>query len=153
MKTFSQKTADIKREWILIDASENTLGRVATVIANYLTGKSKVTFTPHTDGGDYVVVINAAKVQATGNKEADKMYYRHSGYTGNIKSKTLGDLRAEAPEKIIYEAVKGMIPRNKLAADRLARLKIFADAEHTHTAQQPKPVSVKPTEANKKEAK
>ncbi len=153
MKTFSQKTADIKREWILIDASENTLGRVATVIANYLTGKAKVTFTPHTDGGDYVVVINAAKVQATGNKEADKMYYRHSGYTGNIKSKTLGDLRAEAPEKIIYEAVKGMIPRNKLAADRLARLKIFVGAEHSHTAQLPKPVSVKPTGTNKKEAK
>ncbi len=150
MKTFSQKSADVKREWVLVDASENTLGRVATVIAERLIGKRKVTFTPHTDDGDYVIVINAAKIVTTGDKDLQKKYYHHSGYTGNMKEKTLGDLKTENPEKIIFEAVKGMVPRNKLAADRLARLKIFAEAEHNHAAQQPRQVSVKKVEKGAK---
>lgn len=142
-KTFSQKTADVKRRWILIDASEAPLGRVATEIAKYLIGKYKPTYTPHVDGGDYVVVINAAKVVVTGNKETGKIYYRHSGFPGGIKDATLADVRAKAPERIIESAVKGMVPRNKLAAERLARLRVFAGSEHTHTAQTPEKVEVK----------
>ncbi len=142
-KTFSQKTADVKRRWILIDASEAPLGRVATEIAKYLIGKYKPTYTPHVDGGDYVVVINAAKAVVTGNKETGKIYYRHSGFPGGIKDATLADVRAKAPERIIESAVKGMIPRNKLAADRLARLRVFAGSEHAHTAQTPEKVEVK----------
>lgn len=142
-KTYSQKPADIDRQWILIDASTAPLGRVATVIAKYLTGKYKPTYTPHVDNGDYVVVINAEKVVVTGDKETGKVYYRHSGFPGGIKDATLKEVREKAPERIIEAAVKGMIPRNKLAADRLARLRVFAGQEHAHTAQTPKKVEVK----------
>lgn len=142
-KTFSQKTADINRGWFLIDASEAPLGRVSTEIAKYLIGKYKPTYTPHVDNGDYVVVINAEKVVVTGNKETGKVYYRHSGFPGGIKDATLKDVRERAPERIIEAAVKGMIPRNKLAADRLARLRVFVGEEHAHTAQTPKKVEVK----------
>jgi large subunit ribosomal protein L13 len=142
-KTFSQKTADVSREWYLVDASSAPLGRTATQIANYLIGKSKPTYTPHVDNGDYVVVINAAKSVVTGNKETDKMYYRHSGFPGGIKDASLQQVREKFPERIIEAAVKGMIPRNKLAAGRLARLKVFEGEEHAHTAQTPKKVEVK----------
>lgn len=142
-KTFSQKTADVKREWFLIDASEAPLGRVATIIADKLIGKNKPTYTPHVDGGDYVVVINASKAVVTGSKETGKVYYRHSGFPGGIKDATLKEVRERAPERIIEAAVKGMIPRNKLAAERLGRLRVFAGEEHTHTAQTPKKVEVK----------
>lgn len=142
-KTYSQKPADIDRQWILIDASTAPLGRVATVIAKYLIGKYKPTYTPHVDNGDYVVVINAEKVVVTGDKETGKVYYRHSGFPGGIKDATLKEVREKAPERIIEAAVKGMIPRNKLAADRLGRLRVFAGAEHAHTAQTPKKVEVK----------
>lgn len=142
-KTYSQKPADVTRSWVLIDASEAPLGRLATVIARYLTGKDKVTFTPHTDGGDYVVVINAKDTVVTGAKETDKIYYRHSGFPGGIKDATLAEIRAKYPERIIELAVQGMLPKNKLQADRLARLKVFAGAEHAHTAQKPQKVEVK----------
>jgi large subunit ribosomal protein L13 len=142
-KTFSQKSADVSRDWYLIDASSAPLGRVATQIAKYLIGKSKTTYTPHIDAGDYVVVINAAKTVVTGDKETGKIYYRHSGFPGGIKDATLKEVRERYPERIIEAAVKGMIPRNKLAADRLARLRVFAGEEHTHTAQTPKKVEVK----------
>tara|TARA_B100001105_G_scaffold253213_1_gene246343 strand:+ start:1940 stop:2380 length:441 start_codon:yes stop_codon:yes gene_type:complete len=142
-KTFSQKTADVSREWYLIDASSAPLGRIATQIANYLIGKSKPTYTPHVDNGDYVVVINAAKAVVTGNKETDKIYYRHSGFPGGIKDASLQQVREKFPERIIEAAVKGMIPRNKLADGRLGRLKVFAGEEHAHTAQTPKKVEVK----------
>lgn len=142
-KTFSQKTADVTREWFLIDASEAPLGRVATIIADKLIGKNKPTYTPHVDGGDYVVVINAEKAVVTGNKETGKVYYRHSGFPGGIKDATLKQVREKAPERIIEAAVKGMIPRNKLAADRLTRLRVFAGEEHAHAAQTPKKVEVK----------
>ncbi|HJM04082.1 MAG TPA: 50S ribosomal protein L13 [Candidatus Saccharimonadaceae bacterium] len=142
-KTFSQKTADVSREWYLIDASSAPLGRTATQIANYLIGKSKPTYTPHVDNGDYVVVINAAKAVVTGNKETDKIYYRHSGFPGGIKDASLQQVREKFPERIIEAAVKGMIPSNKLADGRLGRLKVFAGEEHAHTAQTPKKVEVK----------
>lgn len=142
-KTFSQKTADVSRRWILIDASEAPLGRVSTEIAKYLIGKYKPTYTPHVDGGDYVVVINAAKTVVTGDKETGKIYYRHSGFPGGIKDATLAEVREKYPERIIEAAVKGMVPKNKLAADRLARLRIFAGEEHAHTAQTPEKVEVK----------
>jgi large subunit ribosomal protein L13 len=142
-KTFSQKTADVTREWFIIDASSAPLGRVATTIAKYLIGKYKPTYTPHVDAGDYVVVINAEKVVVTGNKEIGKIYYRHSGFPGGITDATLKEVRQKFPSRIIEEAVKGMIPRNKLAAGRLARMKVFVGEEHAHTAQTPKKVEVK----------
>ena len=142
-KTFSQKTADVSREWFIVDASEAPLGRIATIVANKLIGKSKPTYTPHVDGGDYVVVINAAKTVVTGDKETGKIYYRHSGFPGGIKDATLKEVREKYPERIIEAAVKGMVPRNKLAAVRLARLKVFVGEEHAHTAQTPKKVEVK----------
>jgi len=142
-KTFSQKPADVSREWFLIDASAAPLGRVATEIAKYLIGKSKPTYTPHVDAGDYVVVINAQNVVVTGNKEVAKKYYRHSGFPGGIKDTNVQAVREKHPERLIEAAVKGMIPRNKLAADRLARLRVFAGEDHAHTAQTPKKVEVK----------
>lgn len=141
-RTYSQKSTEVTRRWILIDAATAPLGRVATAAAKYLIGKYKPTYTPHTDAGDYVVIINAKDLIVTGAKETDKKYYRHSGYVGNLKEMSLGDLRAKRPETIIEEAVKGMIPRNKLAADRLGRLRVFADADHAHTAQTPEKVEV-----------
>lgn len=142
-KTFSQRTEDVSREWYIIDASSAPMGRVATKVANLLIGKSKPTYTPHVDNGDYVVVINAAKTVVTGDKEIGKIYYRHSGFPGGIKDATVKEVREKAPERLIEAAVKGMVPRNKLAAGRLARLRVFAGEEHSHTAQTPKKVEVK----------
>jgi len=142
-KTYSQKPSEITHKWILIDASSAPLGRVSTVIAKYLIGKYKPTYTPHMDAGDYVVVINAEKLVVTGAKETDKKYYHHSGYPGGIRDESLGELRIKYPERIIMEAVKGMIPRNKLAAERLKRLRIFPGEAHTHTAQTPEKVEIK----------
>jgi large subunit ribosomal protein L13 len=142
-KTFSQKTADIDRKWYLIDAASAPLGRVSTQIATLLIGKAKPTYTPHVDNGDYVVVINAEKAVVTGNKETAKIYYRHSGFPGGIKDASLAEVREKFPERIIEAAVKGMVPRNKLAAGRLARLKVFVGEEHAHTAQTPEKVEVK----------
>lgn len=142
-KTFTQKPADVKRQWVLVDASDAPLGRVAVLIAKHLIGKYKPTYTPHVDSGDYVVVINAENLIVTGNKEVDKTYHRHSGYPGGIKSASLKELREKNPEKIILEAVKGMLPKNKLAAERIKRLRIFAGSDHTHEAQSPKKVEVK----------
>ena len=142
-KTFSQKPADVTRRWILIDAKDATLGRVSTEIAKYLIGKYKPTYTPHVDGGDYVVVVNARELVVTGAKETDKMYYRHSGFPGGLKEAQLKELREKSPESIIQEAVKGMLPKNKLAAGRLARLRIFAGSEHDHTAQTPEKITIK----------
>lgn len=142
-KTFSQKPAEVTRSWFLVDASEAPLGRIATIIADKLIGKNKPTYTPHVDGGDYVVVVNAEKVVVTGDKETGKVYYRHSGFPGGIKDATLAEVREKAPERIIEAAVAGMLPKNKLSAARMARLKVFVGDEHAHTAQQPKKVEVK----------
>lgn len=142
-KTYSQKPSEISRRWILIDASQAPLGRVSTQIAKYLIGKYKPTYTPHMDGGDYVVVINAAQAVVTGDKETGKVYYRHSGYPGGISDETLAERRVKYPERIIEAAVKGMLPRNKLAAERLKRLRVFAGSDHDHTAQTPEKVEIK----------
>ena len=142
-KTYSQKTAEISREWFLVDASELPLGRIATIVADKLIGKSKPTYTPHIDNGDYVVVINAADTVLTGNKETGKVYYRHSGFPGGIKDATAAEVREKFPERIIEAAVKGMLPKNKLQSERMKRLRVFAGSEHTHEAQTPKKVEVK----------
>ena len=142
-KTYSQKPSEINREWHLIDATELPLGRLSTVIATLLTGKGKPTYTPHMDSGDYVVVINAKDVPVTGDKELQKIYYRHSGFPGGIKDARLEEVREKFPERIIEASVRGMLPKNKLQADRMARLKVFAGPEHAHTAQTPKKVEVK----------
>ena len=140
MKTYSQKTSEIKREWYLIDASTLPLGKLAVVVADKLMGKSKVTYTPHIDNGDYVVVINAKNLQVTGNKMTDKMYHRHSGFPGGLKSLKLEEVLEKDPSYAIKEAVKGMLPKNKLAEGRLSRLRVFDGAEHAHTAQNPKEI-------------
>ncbi len=142
-KTYSQKPSEVSREWFLVDAAELPLGRLATIIADKLIGKNKPSYTPHIDGGDYVVVVNAANLVVTGDKETGKIYYRHSGFPGGIKDATLAEVREKFPERIIEKAVQGMLPKNNLSADRMARLKIFAGAEHAHTAQTPKKVEVK----------
>ena len=140
MKTYSQKASEISREWWVIDASTMPLGKLAVVIADKLMGKSKVTFTPHIDNGDYVVVVNAKDLKVTGAKMTDKKYYRHSGFPGGLTELKLEEVLEKDPSLAIREAVKGMLPKNKLAADRLARLRIFAGSEHAHTAQNPKEI-------------
>ena len=140
MKTYSQKSSEIKREWWIVDAGSMPLGKLAVVIADKLLGKSKVTFTPHTDNGDYVVVINAKNIKVTGDKMTDKHYYRHSGFPGGLTDLTLAEVIEKDPSLAIKQAVAGMLPKNKLQADRLARLRVFEGAEHAHTAQQPKEI-------------
>ena len=140
MKTYSQKSSEISREWWLIDASTLPLGKLAVVIADKLMGKSKVTYTPHIDNGDYVVVVNAKNLKVTGEKMTQKKYYRHSGFPGGLTELKLEEVIEKDPSVAIREAVKGMLPKNKLAADRLARLRIFDGAEHAHTAQNPKEI-------------
>jgi large subunit ribosomal protein L13 len=142
-KTYSQKPSEVTRRWVLIDAKDLPLGRLSTAITKYLIGKYKPSYTPHIDGGDYVVVINAAEVPVTGNKEEAKIYYRHSGFPGGIKDATLREVREKFPERIIENAVKGMLPKNKLSPERMKRLKVFPGSEHAHTAQTPEKVEVK----------
>lgn len=137
MKTYSAKPNEVTQNWLLIDAEGQTLGRMATEIATRLRGKHKAEYTPHVDTGDYVVVINADKVQVTGNKTTDKMYHAHSGFPGGLKSMSFGQLREKAPEKVIKLAVKGMLPRTPLGRAMFKKLKVYAGTEHPHTAQQP----------------
>ena len=141
-KTHSAKPTEVSRRWILIDASTAPLGRVSTEIAKYLIGKYKPNYTPHVDGGDHVVVINAKNTVVTGNKEISKKYYRHSGFPGNLKEARLEEVREKFPERIIEMAVKGMLPKNKLVDERMKRLRVFAGSDHTHTAQTPEKVEV-----------
>ncbi|HSO80499.1 MAG: 50S ribosomal protein L13 [Chromatiaceae bacterium] len=140
MTTVSAKPAEVRREWYLIDAEGKTLGRLATELARRLRGKHKPCYTPHVDTGDYLVVVNAEKIRVTGNKLADKMYYHHTGYIGNLKSINLGKLLAKAPERVINHAVKGMMPRGPLGRAMLTKLRVYAGPEHAHAAQQPKPL-------------
>jgi large subunit ribosomal protein L13 len=142
MKTYFAKPETAQRDWIVVDASGQTLGRLATEIARRLRGKHKPEFTPHVDTGDYVVVINAEKVNVTGNKLADKTYWRHTGYPGGIKSTSLQDMLARHPERVIQKAVKGMLPKGPLGFAQFAKLKVYAGAEHPHQAQQPAPLSL-----------
>jgi len=134
-KTYTQKTSEIKREWHIVDAKDKVLGRICTDIATKLIGKGKKEYTPHIDAGDYVVVINAAEVAVTGNKEEDKKYYRHSGYPGGFKERNLVKVIAQFPERIIENAVKNMLPKNKLQDLRMARLKVYAGPDHNHESQ------------------
>ena len=140
MKTYSQKSSEIAREWWIIDASTLPLGKLAVVIADKLMGKSKVTYTPHTDNGDYVVVINAKNIKVTGDKMTDKHYYRHSGFPGGLTDLTLAEIIEKDPTLAVKKAVAGMLPKNKLQAERMKRLRVFAGAEHSHTAQTPKEI-------------
>ena len=140
MKTYSQKGSEIKREWWVIDASSMPLGKLAVVIADKLMGKSKVTYTPHIDNGDYVVVVNAKNLVVTGDKMVQKKYYRHSGFPGGLTELKLEEVIEKDPAVAITAAVKGMLPKNKLAAERLKRLRVFDGAEHAHTAQTPKEI-------------
>jgi large subunit ribosomal protein L13 len=141
-KTYVANAATRERRWLLVDAEGRTLGRLATQIADALRGKRKPEYTPHVDTGDFVVVVNAEKIAVTGNKRADKHYYRHSGYPGGLRSRTLAEMLDRRPEEVIRRAVKGMLPRNRLARKQLTKLKIYAGPDHPHAAQQPTPVDM-----------
>ena len=137
MKTYSLKKEEVQRNWFVLDATDRVLGRVATKIADKIRGKDKPTFTPHTDGGDYVIVINAEKIKVTGSKFNNKMYYRHSLYPGGLKSQTFKELNEKNPKRVIEEAVKGMLPKNKLGKSIIKKLKVFQGPNHDHASQQP----------------
>ena len=139
MKTYSAKPGEIQRDWYVVDADGQTLGRLATQIADRLRGKGKPQFTPHVDTGDFVVVVNAEKIAVTGNKLDAKMYYRHSGYPGGLRSRPLREQLERRPTEVLRKAVKGMLPRNRLARQQLTKLKIYVGPDHPHAAQGPKP--------------
>ncbi len=143
LKTFSPKKADITHNWYLVDASELTLGRLSSRIATIIMGKNKTNFSAHVDGGDNVVVINAAQLKVTGNKLTQKQYHRHSGYPGGLTSLSLEEMMAKDPTKVIENAVAGMLPKNRLTDDRMRRLKVYVGSEHAHAGQSPKKVEFK----------
>ncbi|MGB3308043.1 MAG: 50S ribosomal protein L13 [Thermomicrobiales bacterium] len=136
-RTYSAKPAEVTRNWFIVDAEGKTLGRLASAIAATLRGKNKPTYTPHVDTGDFVIVVNAEKVKVSGNKEADKNYYRHSGYPGGLKTTSLKEMRARHPERILENAVRGMLPRNTLGRAQFKKMKVYVGAEHPHGAQNP----------------
>jgi len=142
MRTYQATPQDRERVWYVVDAEGKTLGRMATQIADVLRGKRKPSYTPHVDVGDFVIVINAAKVAVTGDKREKKLYWRHSGYPGGIRSRALGDLLEKRPEEVIRKAVKGMLPRNRLARQQLRKLKIYAGPDHPHQAQKPEQLEI-----------
>lgn len=142
MKTFSAKPETVERDWFVVDADGKTLGRLATEIARRLRGKHKPEYTPHVDTGDYIVVVNAAKVRVTGRKASDKMYYNHSGFPGGMKQISFEKLIDKAPEQVIQRAVKGMLPKNPLGRAMFRKLKVYAGPEHNHAAQQPKALEI-----------
>ena len=142
MKTYVATPQTREREWLVVDASGRTLGRLATQIADALRGKRKPEYTPHCDVGDFVIVVNAEKVSVTCNKREDKLYHRHTGYPGGIRTRTLNEMLARRPEEVIRKAVKGMLPRNRLARAQLRKLKVYAGPDHPHAAQQPKPMEI-----------
>lgn len=140
MKTFSAKPAEVKRDWYVVDATDRTLGRLSSEIARRLRGKHKPEYTPHVDTGDYIIVVNVAKLRVTGRKREDKVYYRHTGHVGHLKSITLQKLLETRPERVLEHAVKGMLPKNPLGQAMFKKLKLFAGPEHKHAAQQPQPL-------------
>jgi large subunit ribosomal protein L13 len=142
MKTYVATPADRERNWLVVDAAGKTLGRLATQVADQLRGKRKPEYTPHVDVGDFVIVINAEKIAVTGNKRAAKRYYRHSGYPGGLRSRTLQDMLERRPEEVIRRAVRGMMPRNRLARKQLTKLKVYAGPDHPHAAQKPQPLEI-----------
>jgi large subunit ribosomal protein L13 len=143
LKTYVATPQDRERNWLLVDAEGQTLGRLATQIADTLRGKRKPTYTPHVDVGDFVVVVNAEKISVTGQKRQEKLYHRHSGYPGGLKTRTLNDMLERRPEEVIRLAVRGMLPKNRLARKQLTKLKIYAGPEHPHEAQKPQPMEIK----------
>ena len=142
MKTFTAKPNDVNHDWYVIDATGKTLGRMASEIARRLRGKHKPIYTPHVDTGDYIVVVNADKVEVTGKKASDKIYYHHTGYIGNLKSKSFEKMQESVPGRVIELAVKGMLPKNSLGRAMFRKLKVYAGPEHKHEAQQPKPLEI-----------
>lgn len=142
MKTFSAKPAEVERDWFVVDGAGKTLGRLSSEIALRLRGKHKPEYTPHVDTGDYIVVINAEKIRVTGRKATDKMYHRHTGYIGNLKSISFEQLQAAKPARVLELAVKGMLPKNRLGRAMIKKLKVYPGGEHRHTAQQPKPLDI-----------
>ena len=142
MKTISAKKEEVIRDWYLVDAKNKTLGRLSTEIATRLRGKHKPIYTPHVDTGDFIVVINASKITVTGNKMKDKMYYKHTGYIGNMKSSNLATMMKKNPETVLMKSVRGMLPKTKLGNAMIKKLRVFSGAEHTHTAQSPKPLEI-----------
>ena len=142
MKTFSAKPAEVRRDWYVVDAEGKTLGRLAAAIASRLRGKHKPEYTPHVDTGDYIVVVNAEKIRVTGAKLKDKMYHRHTGYIGNLKSESLQQLLQRAPERVLEQAVSGMLPSNPLGRKMLKKLRVVRGPEHPHKAQQPLPLEL-----------
>ena len=143
MKTYVANAEDRQRDWVVVDASGQTLGRLATQIADVLRGKRKPEYTPHVDTGDFVIVINAEKIAVTGKKLSDKLYHRHSGYPGGLKTRTLQEQLDRRPEEVIRKAVKGMLPRNRLARRQITKLKVYAGPEHPHVAQKPQPMEIR----------
>jgi large subunit ribosomal protein L13 len=142
MRTYQATPQDRERVWYVVDAENKTLGRLATQIADVLRGKRKPRYTPHVDVGDFVIVVNAEKIAVTGDKREKKVYWRHSGYPGGIRSRTLGDMLEKRPEEVIRKAVKGMLPRNRLARAQLRKLKVYAGPEHPHHAQKPEQLEI-----------
>ncbi len=142
MKTFSAKPAEVERDWYVVDAEGKTLGRLASEVALRLRGKHKPEYTPHVDTGDYIIVVNVEKIGVTGNKEKDKLYFRHTGYIGNMKTVSLGKLRQTYPDRILSTAVKGMLPKNPLGRAMFKKLKIYSGPAHGHQAQQPKVLEI-----------
>ncbi len=142
-RTFSPKASDINRSWYVIDADNVPLGRLSSEIAQILRGKHKPTYAPHMDGGDFVIVVNAEKVYVSGNKEIEKIYYRHSGYPGGLRAETLSKVRKDHPERLIEAAVRGMLPKNRLGRQIFRKLKVYAGPDHPHAAQMPEPLALK----------
>jgi large subunit ribosomal protein L13 len=142
MKTFSAKPHEVRRDWFVVDANDKVLGRLAAEIASRLRGKHKPEFTPHVDTGDFIVVVNAAKIRVTGAKALDKKYYRHSGYPGGISETNFGKMQERFPGRALEKAVKGMLPKGPLGYAMIKKLKVYGGAEHPHTAQQPKPLEI-----------
>jgi large subunit ribosomal protein L13 len=142
MKTFSAKAHEVQRDWFVIDATDKVLGRVASEVARRLRGKHKPEFTPHVDTGDFIIVVNAARLRVTGNKPLDKKYYRHSGYPGGITETNFQKMQSRFPGRALEKAVKGMLPKGPLGYAMIKKLKVYAEDNHPHTAQQPKPLEV-----------
>jgi large subunit ribosomal protein L13 len=142
VKTYHAKPGEVEREWLVVDATDVTLGRLASEIAQILKGKRKPQYTPHVDTGDFVIVVNASKINLTGNKLTDKEYFRHSGFPGGLKSQTLGDLLAKDPRRVVERAVKGMLPKNTLGRAMGMKLKVYAGPEHPHAAQKPRQITL-----------
>lgn len=142
-KTFSPKPGDIERSWFVIDATDAPLGRLSSEVAQVLRGKGKPTYAPHVDGGDFVVVLNADKVYVSGNKETDKVYFSHSGYPGGLRAESLEQVRRDHPERLVEQAVRGMLPKNRLGRQMMRKLKVYSGPDHPHEAQDPQPMELK----------